>query len=135
DEIARLGVLRRVYVADTDEEAIADVVPPLIWYSATGARVHRRNAGSNLDPKTGARTPGVAPQSGSLPDGSAAPAAQPSPEDVLKQSEGGMIAGSPKTVLRKLRELEGLGVGHVIAWMSLGNMPYEKVQRSMALLA
>jgi alkanesulfonate monooxygenase SsuD/methylene tetrahydromethanopterin reductase-like flavin-dependent oxidoreductase (luciferase family) len=135
EEIGRIGVLRRVYVADSDEQALADVVPPLIWYSATGARVHRRNGASSLDPRTGARTIVAAPQAGSLPDGSTAPAAPPSADDVLRQSEGGMIAGSPKTVLNKLRDLQGLGVGHVIAWMSFGNMPYDKVQRSMALLA
>lgn len=135
-EVGLLGVLRRVHVADTDAQALADIVPPLIWYSATGARVHRRSGSTSIDPKTGKRpVTSAAPQAGSLPDGTAAPAAPPSAEEVIRQSEGGMIAGSPETVLRKLLELEDLGIGHVIAWMNFGNMTYGKVRHSMELLA
>ncbi|MFN8534535.1 MAG: LLM class flavin-dependent oxidoreductase [Dehalococcoidia bacterium] len=134
EEVSRLGVLRRIHVADSDEEAMADVVGPLLWYTATGARVHRRTGSSSLDPRTGARLAvSLAPQGGSLPDGSAAPL--PSDEEVVRQSEGGMIAGSPETVLRQLRELDDLRIGHVIAWMNFGNLPYAKVRRSMELLA
>jgi alkanesulfonate monooxygenase SsuD/methylene tetrahydromethanopterin reductase-like flavin-dependent oxidoreductase (luciferase family) len=135
EEVRQLGVLRRIHVADSDEEAIADVVPPLLWYTATGLRVHRRNAPVAIDPKTGSRLGiYVPPQTGSLPDGSAAPEL-PSPEEVIRHSEGGMIAGTPETVLRQLRELQALGIGHVIAWMNFGNMPYAKVRRSMELFA
>jgi superfamily II DNA/RNA helicase len=31
--------------------------------------------------------------------------------------------------------LQALGIGHVIAWMNFGNMPYAKVRRSMELFA
>ncbi|GIW07404.1 MAG: luciferase [Dehalococcoidia bacterium] len=135
EEVRQLGVLRRIHVADSDAEAMADVVPPLLWYTETGLRVHRRNASIALDPKTGARLGVyVPPQTGSLPDGSAAPV-MPSPEDVIRHSEGGMIAGTPDTVLRQLRDLQALGIGHVIAWMNFGNMPYPKVRRSMELFA
>ncbi|MCS6802259.1 MAG: LLM class flavin-dependent oxidoreductase [Chloroflexota bacterium] len=135
EEVRQLGVLRRVHVADSDEEAMADIVPPLLWYTVTGLRIHRPNAPVAIDPKTGSRLGiYVPPQTGSLPDGSAAPAL-PTPEEVIRHSEGGMIAGTPETVLRQLRELQALGVGHVIAWMNFGNLPYAKVRRSMELFA
>ena len=132
-EVRRLGVLRRIYVADSDEEALADVVPALLWYAHAALRVHYR-AGAATPAPVGAHAGGSLPQAGTLPDGSAAPSL-PSPEEVIRLSEGGMIAGTPATVLRQLRELAALGVGHVIAWLNFGNLPYPKVRRSMELLA
>lgn len=45
-----------------------------------------------------------------------------------------MIAGSPETVAKGLADLRKVGVGHLIAWLSFGNLPYDKVRRSMELL-
>jgi alkanesulfonate monooxygenase SsuD/methylene tetrahydromethanopterin reductase-like flavin-dependent oxidoreductase (luciferase family) len=134
-EVAQIGILRRVHVAESDDQAVEDVIGPLQWYTVVGARVHRRSIAEHRDPRTGQQILPSAPQRGSLPDGSAAAGDAPSREEILRRSEGGMIAGSPATVLNRLRELDELGLGQLIAWMNLGNMPYQKVRRSMELLA
>ena len=49
------------------------------------------------------------------------------------QEEEGMTAGSPEIVAKGLAGLRKVGVGHLIAWLSFGNLPHEKVRRSMEL--
>ena len=36
---------------------------------------------------------------------------------------------------RKIEELQAIGVGEMICWMSFGGLPPEKVRRSMRLFA
>jgi len=53
----------------------------------------------------------------------------PPPGDI----RGGCI-GAPQTVLSGLLALRSLGIRHVIAWMSFGDMPHAMVRRSMAMV-
>jgi alkanesulfonate monooxygenase SsuD/methylene tetrahydromethanopterin reductase-like flavin-dependent oxidoreductase (luciferase family) len=119
-EVAEIRVLRRVAVAPTDEEALADARRALRWEAATARRVHMA-AGS-------ARTAQNAHGAGDaarLADGSEV-------DDAAALA--GACAGSPRTVLRELAALHALGVRHVIAWLNFGDLPFAKVRRSMELL-
>jgi alkanesulfonate monooxygenase SsuD/methylene tetrahydromethanopterin reductase-like flavin-dependent oxidoreductase (luciferase family) len=91
-EVAEIRVLRRVAVATSDEEALADARQALQWETATARRVHG---------------------AGELADG---------------------CIGTPATVLRELAALRALGIRHVIAWLSFGDLPFAKVRRAMELL-
>lgn len=109
-EVAELRVLRRICVGDTDREALAAANEALAWERETARRVHE---------------PGAGPQSpATVADGSEASAAV----------QGGCV-GTPATVLAGLRELHALGIRHVIAWMTFGDLPYPTVRRSMELMA
>lgn len=129
EEMSRIGVLRRIHVGDSDEQARNEIVDPTLWYSETAQRVHR--GGGKFDESESRLGVYVPPQSGTLPDGSVVPSA----DEIITQSKGATIAGTPETVLAEMKEIADCGVGHVIAWMSLGNMPYAKVRHSMELMA
>jgi alkanesulfonate monooxygenase SsuD/methylene tetrahydromethanopterin reductase-like flavin-dependent oxidoreductase (luciferase family) len=109
-EVSAFRVLRRVSVAQTDAEAVADVNKALAWERQTARRVHESVGG-----------PGV-------------PAAADGPVSDPSTVLGGCL-GTPGTVLTQLRELRALGVQHVIAWFHFGDMPFSKVERSMDLMA
>jgi alkanesulfonate monooxygenase SsuD/methylene tetrahydromethanopterin reductase-like flavin-dependent oxidoreductase (luciferase family) len=96
--VGELRVLRRVSVASTDEEAVAQARRAVAWEEATARRVHG-----------GEETAGAA---------------------VL---DGGCI-GAPATVRRELLALRQLGIRHVIASVSFGDMPFAAARRSLELL-
>jgi alkanesulfonate monooxygenase SsuD/methylene tetrahydromethanopterin reductase-like flavin-dependent oxidoreductase (luciferase family) len=111
-EVAEFRVLRRVSLAATDREALADTRRALRWETTTARRVHEAGNDAGADTR--------------LADGSGA--------GEVAEVTGGCI-GTPQTVLRELLALRTLGVRHVIAWLNFGDMPYAKVRRSMELLA
>jgi alkanesulfonate monooxygenase SsuD/methylene tetrahydromethanopterin reductase-like flavin-dependent oxidoreductase (luciferase family) len=111
-EVATFRVLRRVSVADTDEEAVTAMTHALIWEGEIARRVHG---------------PGATP-------GAAAPTADG--RAVLDKGEiPGACAGTPATVAAELLALRALGIQHVIAWLNFGDMPFAKVRQSMELIA
>jgi alkanesulfonate monooxygenase SsuD/methylene tetrahydromethanopterin reductase-like flavin-dependent oxidoreductase (luciferase family) len=115
EEIARqvgeIRVLRRVCVAASDEAAAAHARQAVAWEAATARRVH----GAADIPADGAdRADGA--------DGAAAAAL-----------EGGCI-GAAATVLRELLALQALGIRHVIAWVSFGDLPFAAARQSLELL-
>jgi alkanesulfonate monooxygenase SsuD/methylene tetrahydromethanopterin reductase-like flavin-dependent oxidoreductase (luciferase family) len=111
-EVSAFRVLRRVSVADTDEEAVTSMKQALIWEGEIARRVHGPGA-----------TPGAA-------------AATANGHAVSDGGEvSGACAGTPATVAAQLLALRTLGIQHVIAWLNFGDMPFAKVQRSMELLA
>jgi alkanesulfonate monooxygenase SsuD/methylene tetrahydromethanopterin reductase-like flavin-dependent oxidoreductase (luciferase family) len=108
-EIGEMYVLRRICIADTDEEALREARESLCWQREIGARVHERGEPIVTLPK--------------LADG-------------LKTEIGdGECFGSVATVTRKLEELRAIGLRKVIGWFHFGNMAYETVRRSMQLMA
>lgn len=119
-EVAEFRVLRRVALASSDEEALADARQALRWENAVGSRVHGGGGGGS-DGESDAH------------DGAAARLAGGSEAHDLPAVTGGCI-GTPETVLRELAELRGLGLRHVIAWLNFGDLPYAKVRRSMELI-
>jgi alkanesulfonate monooxygenase SsuD/methylene tetrahydromethanopterin reductase-like flavin-dependent oxidoreductase (luciferase family) len=111
-EVANFRVLRRITVADTDEEALSVMKQAMIWEGEIARQVH---------------DPGVTP---------GAPARTADGHAVLDGAElSGACAGTPATVAAKLLALGTLGIQHVIAWLNFGDMPFAKVRRSMELVA
>jgi alkanesulfonate monooxygenase SsuD/methylene tetrahydromethanopterin reductase-like flavin-dependent oxidoreductase (luciferase family) len=108
-EIGEMYVLRRVCLADSDEEALRDVQEPLRWHREMSIRIHERHEAMVT-----------------LPALDANPVTEP--------THGGCF-GSVSTVKRQLDELRALGLRKVIGWFHFGNMPYETVRRSMQLMA
>ena len=115
-EVAEFRVLRRVALAPSDGEALTDARQALCWENAVGSRVHGAGGGDS-----GAN------------DGAAARLAGGTEVHDLPEVTGGCI-GTPQTVLRELAERRALGIRHVIAWLSFGDLPYAKVRRSMELI-
>jgi alkanesulfonate monooxygenase SsuD/methylene tetrahydromethanopterin reductase-like flavin-dependent oxidoreductase (luciferase family) len=110
-EVGEIRVLRRIAVADTDEEAFEEARRAVEWENRTAERVH----------------------GGGGDGGSPAPTADGSPAGKPTEIVGGCI-GTPATVVRELLALRTLGIRHVIAWLNFGDMPYAKVRRSMELI-
>jgi len=107
-QVAEFRVLRRVVLADGDEDALdalAGARRALRWEARTAA-VHAVHAVDAADGTAAADAAEVA---------------------------GGLV-GTPGTVLRELAALRALGIRHVIAWLSFGDLPHAKVRRSMELL-
>jgi alkanesulfonate monooxygenase SsuD/methylene tetrahydromethanopterin reductase-like flavin-dependent oxidoreductase (luciferase family) len=111
-EVANFRVLRRVSVADTDEEALTAMKQALIWEGEIAGRVH----GPGATPGA----PATTADGHAVSDGA----------DVL-----GACAGTPATVAAELLALRALGIQHVIAWLNFGDMPFAKVRQSMELIA
>jgi alkanesulfonate monooxygenase SsuD/methylene tetrahydromethanopterin reductase-like flavin-dependent oxidoreductase (luciferase family) len=107
-EIAEMYVLRRICVADTDEQALREVEEPLRWDHEMALRVH----------ENGEPVITLTPSQGSTTD--------------ITDAD---CFGSVATVTRRLRELRALGLRKVIAWFHFGNMPHASVRRSMQLMA
>jgi alkanesulfonate monooxygenase SsuD/methylene tetrahydromethanopterin reductase-like flavin-dependent oxidoreductase (luciferase family) len=107
-EISRFRVLRRIVVAESDEEALSAARRALAWEEATSRRVHEGKAAPTLA------------------DGSHSAGGTEFP---------GACVGTPTTVRTALAGLGALGIRNVIAWLNFGNLPYASARRSMALLA
>jgi alkanesulfonate monooxygenase SsuD/methylene tetrahydromethanopterin reductase-like flavin-dependent oxidoreductase (luciferase family) len=126
-QVADFRVLRRVALAASDGEALADARQALRWEARTARRVHRV-AGDGGD---GAGDGHEAGRLAKLADGS-------DPDDAADAANAAEVAGgcvgTPRTVLRELAALRALGIRHVIAWLNFGDLPYSKVRRSMELL-
>ena len=108
-EIGEMYVLRRIYVADTDAEALREVQEPLRWHREMGMRVHERGEAIDTVPV-------------------------PADGTSIEPTDGEWL-GSVATITRKLDELRALGLRKVIGWFHFGNMSYESVRRSMQLMA
>jgi alkanesulfonate monooxygenase SsuD/methylene tetrahydromethanopterin reductase-like flavin-dependent oxidoreductase (luciferase family) len=112
-EVGEFRVLRRVCLAASDGEALADARRALRWETATARRVHQAGSHAGAEAR--------------LADGSGV-------DEAATTLAGGCV-GTPASVLRELLELRALGVRHVIAWLNFGDLPFAKVRRSMELLA
>jgi alkanesulfonate monooxygenase SsuD/methylene tetrahydromethanopterin reductase-like flavin-dependent oxidoreductase (luciferase family) len=112
--------LKNVYVAPTDDEAWDDIREPTERQQRGLAAVHERYLRM------------LAESGEPLPDHAEAPRV---PYKLSPIMERGLIAGSPERVLDQLREQESFGVRHILANMDWGDMPWEKVGRSIRLLA
>jgi len=107
-EIGEMYVLRRICVAEKDEEAWREVQEPLRWHREISLRVHERSEAIVTMP-TSAEGPTI--------------------------DTTGECFGSVTTVTWRLEELRALGLRKVIGWFHFGNMPHESVRRSMHLMA
>jgi alkanesulfonate monooxygenase SsuD/methylene tetrahydromethanopterin reductase-like flavin-dependent oxidoreductase (luciferase family) len=108
-EIGEMYVLRRICIANTDEEALREVQEPLRWHREMGIRVHER--------------------------GEAIDGVSTSADSSMTETTHGTCFGSVATVIRRFDELRALGLRKVIAWFHFGNMPHASMRRPMQLLA
>jgi alkanesulfonate monooxygenase SsuD/methylene tetrahydromethanopterin reductase-like flavin-dependent oxidoreductase (luciferase family) len=108
-EIGEMYVLRRICVADTDEEALRQVQEPLRWHREMGKHVHQCGEAIITIPTLADGLPGT-----------------------VANDE---CFGSVATVISRLEQLRALGLRKVIGWFHFGNMPHASVRRSMQLTA
>jgi alkanesulfonate monooxygenase SsuD/methylene tetrahydromethanopterin reductase-like flavin-dependent oxidoreductase (luciferase family) len=108
-----IGLLRHIYVADTDEEARRIARPALEYHAASLNWLRERVGGDNFAKRAGIHRGA----------------------DLESWEEMGMaIAGSPETVLAKLTEqAETLGINYLIAYLFFGTMSMEDAMRSQQL--
>lgn len=119
--LARWGVSRHIYVADTDARAFDEARPYEEWYQDSLRRFQIPERIEDVHP--------------SLQPGFRAAA-----ERFAKVTWDGLCAetlafGSPDTVARHIDEMRRMGVGQVLCWMNFGGLPQDKIRRSMELFA
>jgi alkanesulfonate monooxygenase SsuD/methylene tetrahydromethanopterin reductase-like flavin-dependent oxidoreductase (luciferase family) len=119
--LARWGVSRHFYVADTDARALEEARDAELWYQESFRRFAIPDRIEDAHP--------------SLQPGFRAMA-----ERVARITWEGLVRetvafGSPDTVARKLETMRDMGVGRVLCWMNFGGLAQDKVRRSMELFA
>jgi len=123
----QLGWSVPVYVADTDEQAVAEARPHA---DAFINKLLKRPIEQTLPPGYVSQ----ASLKGALQMRSARAEAQASFEGVL--ASGAFVAGSPKTVREKLlATIEELGIGNLLTFVQFGTMPHDQTMRNIELLA
>jgi alkanesulfonate monooxygenase SsuD/methylene tetrahydromethanopterin reductase-like flavin-dependent oxidoreductase (luciferase family) len=110
---ARLGVLRHVYVCDSDEEA-----REAVWQSRWQIRVATHLRFDDQAIKAG-RNDG-APVAGEVDD---------------EAWWDRVVYGTPERCIAQLRRQADFGLTDFLGWFDVGGVPVEKVRRSMELFA
>jgi alkanesulfonate monooxygenase SsuD/methylene tetrahydromethanopterin reductase-like flavin-dependent oxidoreductase (luciferase family) len=119
--LARWGVSRHIYVADTDAQAFDEARAAELWYQESLRRFQVPDRIEDVHP--------------SLQPGFRAAA-----ERFAKVTWEGLVAdtlafGSPDTVARHIETMRALGIGQVLCWMNFGGLPQKNIRRSMELFA
>jgi len=119
--LARWGVSRQIYVADTDARALDEAKAAEAWYQESFRRFVIPDRIEDAHP--------------SLQPGFRAMA-----ERLSKVTWEGLVRetlafGTPDTVARHIEAMRALGVGRVLCWMNFGGLPQDKIRRSMELFA
>ncbi len=127
-EIAEMYVLRRIYLSDTDDKALADVQGPLAWHREMAVRVHQHEEPCITLPIV------FAPEHSETTPGDGEPVSSPADGKPIEIGESEFV-GSPATIIQRLRELQALGLRKIIGWFHFGNMPHQAIRRSMQHMA
>ena len=119
--LARWGVSRQIYVAETDARALAEAKDAELWYQESFRKF-------------------VVPERIEEAHPSLQPGFRAMAERLSKITWEGLVAetlafGSPDTVARHIEVMRDLGVGQVMCWMNFGGLAQDKVRRSMELFA
>ncbi|PYM51468.1 MAG: hypothetical protein DME16_03970 [Candidatus Rokuibacteriota bacterium] len=119
--LARWGVSRQIYVAETDARALAEAKDAELWYQESFRKF-------------------VVPDRLEEAHPSLQPAFLAMAERLSKITWEGLVAetlafGSPDTVARHIEVMRDMGVGQVMCWMNFGGLAQDKVRRSMELFA
>jgi alkanesulfonate monooxygenase SsuD/methylene tetrahydromethanopterin reductase-like flavin-dependent oxidoreductase (luciferase family) len=119
--LARWGVSRQIYVAETDARALAEAKDAELWYQESFRKF-------------------VVPERIEEAHPSLQPGFRAMAERLSKITWEGLVAetlafGSPDTVARHIEVMRDLGVGQVMCWMNFGGLAQGKVRRSMELFA
>jgi alkanesulfonate monooxygenase SsuD/methylene tetrahydromethanopterin reductase-like flavin-dependent oxidoreductase (luciferase family) len=119
--LARWGVSRQIYVADTDAKALEEAKAAELWYQDSFRRF-------------------VIPERIEDAHPTLQPAFRAMADRLGKITWDGLVAetlafGSPDTVARHIQAMRDMGIGHVLCWMNFGGLPQDKIRRSMELFA
>ena len=119
--LARWGVSRQIYVADTDAQALAEARSAEMWYQESFRRfvVPERIEDAHPSLQPGFRA--MAEKLGKV-----------TWDDLVRET---LAFGSPDTVARHIEHMRDLGVGQVLCWMNFGGLPQDRIRRSMELFA
>jgi alkanesulfonate monooxygenase SsuD/methylene tetrahydromethanopterin reductase-like flavin-dependent oxidoreductase (luciferase family) len=119
--LARWGVSRQIYVADTDAQALAEARGAEMWYQESFRRfvVPERIEDAHPSLQPGFRA--MAEKLGKV-----------TWDDLVRET---LAFGSPDTVARHIEHMRDLGVGQVLCWMNFGGLPQDRIHRSMELFA
>jgi alkanesulfonate monooxygenase SsuD/methylene tetrahydromethanopterin reductase-like flavin-dependent oxidoreductase (luciferase family) len=112
---------KHVYVAPTDEEALADTEGPEGWYIDSYAR--------SINPE------GLPGLSEATYNGAMRAVQEMHRLRWPELVHDCLLIGSPATVRAKVAQLAEAGVGELLCWMNFGGIPHEKALRSMRLFA
>jgi alkanesulfonate monooxygenase SsuD/methylene tetrahydromethanopterin reductase-like flavin-dependent oxidoreductase (luciferase family) len=119
--LARWGVSRQIYVAESDARALAEAKDAELWYQESFRKFVVPDRIEEAHP--------------SLQPGFRAMAERLSRitwESLVAET---LAFGSPDTVARHIEVMRDLGVGQVMCWMNFGGLAQDKVRRSMELFA
>jgi alkanesulfonate monooxygenase SsuD/methylene tetrahydromethanopterin reductase-like flavin-dependent oxidoreductase (luciferase family) len=119
--LARWGVSRQIYVAETDAQALAEAKEAELWYQESFRRFVVPERIEDAHPSL---QPGFRAMADKL--------ARVTWEDLVRET---LAFGSPETVARHIAYMRELGVGQVLCWMNFGGLPQDKIRRSMELFA
>ena len=119
--LARWGVSRQIYVAETDARALAEAKDAELWYQESFRKFVLPDRIEEAHP-------------------SLQPAFRAMAERLSKITWEGLVAetlafGSPDTVAQHIGVMRDMGVGQVMCWMNFGGLAQDKVRRSMELFA
>src|SRR5690242_15517976 len=119
--LARWGVSRQIYVADTDARALEEAKAAELWYQESFRRF-------------------VIPERIEDAHPTLQPAFRAMADRLGKVTWEGLVAetlafGSPDTITRHIEYMRSLGVGQILCWMNFGGLSQHKIRRSMELFA
>jgi alkanesulfonate monooxygenase SsuD/methylene tetrahydromethanopterin reductase-like flavin-dependent oxidoreductase (luciferase family) len=119
--LARWGVSRQIYVADTDAKALEEAKAAEVWYQESFRRF-------------------VIPERIADAHPTLQPAFRAMADRLGKITWEGLVAetlafGSPDTVARHIEYMRSIGVGQILCWMNFGGLAQDKIRRSMDLFA
>jgi alkanesulfonate monooxygenase SsuD/methylene tetrahydromethanopterin reductase-like flavin-dependent oxidoreductase (luciferase family) len=119
--LARWGVSRQIYVADTDARAFEEAKAAELWYQESFKRFVIPERIEDAHPSL---QPGFRAMAERL--------SRVTWEGLVRET---LAFGSPDTVARHIETMRQMGVGRVLCWMNFGGLPQDKIRRSMELFA
>ncbi len=119
--LARWGVSRQIYVADTDARALAEAKNAELWYQDSFRRFVIPERIEDAHPTLQPAFRAMADRLGTV-----------TWQSLVAET---LAFGSPDTVARHIEYMRSIGVGQVLCWMNFGGLPQDKIRRSMELFA
>ena len=119
--LARWGVSRQIYVADTDARALEEAKAAELWYQESFRRFVIPERIEDAHPTL---QPGFRAMADRLKSVTW--------EGLVRET---LAFGSPDTVARHIEHMRSIGVGQILCWMNFGGLAQERIRRSMELFA
>ncbi|HEY3097906.1 MAG TPA: LLM class flavin-dependent oxidoreductase [Methylomirabilota bacterium] len=119
--LARWGVSRQIYVADTDARALEEAKAAELWYQESFRRFVIPERIEDAHPTL---QPGFRAMADRLDSVT---------WDGLVQET--LAFGSPDTIARHIEYMRSIGVGQILCWMNFGGLAQDSIRRSMELFA